>query len=94
VAAPRRRAKAPVGGEATSARAAHAESLAFRGLIDLIEELRHDLPMVKNRHDPESAAFQQPTDPHLVLAALDERREMEARLKDAGEVKKDAEGNE
>ena len=26
-------------------------------LIDLIEELRLDLPMVKNRHDPEAAAF-------------------------------------
>ena len=63
-------------------------------LIDLIEELRHDLPMVKNRHDPEAAALQQPTDPHLVLAALDERRETEARLKDAGAAKKDAEGNE
>jgi uncharacterized membrane protein len=63
-------------------------------LIDLIEELRHDLPMVKNRHDPEAAAFQQPTDPRVVLAALDERRETEARLKDAGDAKKDAEGNE
>ncbi len=63
-------------------------------LIDLIEELRHDLPMVKNRHDPEAAAFQQPTDPHVVLAALDERRETEARLKDAGEAQQNAEGNE
>jgi uncharacterized membrane protein len=63
-------------------------------LIDLIEELRHDLPMVKNRHDPEAAALQQPTDPHMVLAALDERRETEARLKDAGEAKKDADENE
>jgi uncharacterized membrane protein len=63
-------------------------------LIDLIEELRLDLPMVKNRHDPEAAAFQQPTNPHGVLAALDERRETESRLKDAGEAKKDAEENE
>jgi uncharacterized membrane protein len=44
-------------------------------IIDLLEELRRDLPMVKNRHDPEAAALQQPTDPHLVLAALDEQRE-------------------
>jgi uncharacterized membrane protein len=63
-------------------------------LIDLIEELRHDLPNVKNRHDPEAAALQQATDPQLVLAELDERRETEARLKDAGEAKKDAEGND
>jgi uncharacterized membrane protein len=60
-------------------------------LIDLIEELRHDLPNVKNRHDPEAAAFQQPTDPQVVLAELDERRETGKGLKDAGEAKKDPE---
>lgn len=42
-------------------------------LINLIEELRRDLPMIKDRHDPELAAFQQPTDPEAVLAALDEQ---------------------
>ncbi len=41
-------------------------------LINLIEELRHDLPMVKDRHDPESEALQKPTDPEQVLSALDE----------------------
>jgi uncharacterized membrane protein len=60
-------------------------------LIDLIEELRHDLPNVKNRHDPEAAALQQPTDPQLVLAELDERRETGKRLKEAGEAPKDPE---
>jgi hypothetical protein len=30
--------------------------------------------MVKNRHDPESEAMQQPTDPHRVLAEMDEIR--------------------
>jgi uncharacterized membrane protein len=44
-------------------------------LISLLEELRRDLPNVKNRTDPEASAFQQPTDPHEVLAALDELRE-------------------
>ena len=44
-------------------------------LITLLEELRHDLPMVKDRHDPEAAAFQQPTDPDQVLSALYEKRE-------------------
>jgi uncharacterized membrane protein len=43
-------------------------------LIDLIEELRRDLPMVKNRHDPAAAVMQQPTDPQQVLAAIDEMR--------------------
>ncbi len=56
-------------------------------IIDLLEELRRDLPMVKNRHDPEAAVLQQPTDPHLVLAALDERRETEERAQDVGALK-------
>jgi hypothetical protein len=30
--------------------------------------------MVKDRHDPEAAALQKPTDPDEVLAALKERR--------------------
>jgi len=42
-------------------------------LINLIEELRRDLPMIDNRHDAESAALQQPTDPETVLAELDRR---------------------
>jgi uncharacterized membrane protein len=44
-------------------------------LIRLLEELRRDLPMVKDRHDPEAAALQKPTDPGDVLAALEERRD-------------------
>jgi uncharacterized membrane protein len=44
-------------------------------LILLLEELRRDLPMVKDRHDPEAAALQKPTDPEEVLAALEERRD-------------------
>jgi uncharacterized membrane protein len=42
-------------------------------LIDLLEELRRDLPNVKNRHDSEAVALQQSMNPDLVLAALDER---------------------
>lgn len=53
-------------------------------LINLIEELRHDLPNVKDRHDPEVVALQQPTDPEQVLAALDERRETAEPLLPAG----------
>ncbi len=39
-------------------------------LIDLLEELRRDLPMVKDRHDPEATALQQRTDTAQVLVAL------------------------
>jgi uncharacterized membrane protein len=42
-------------------------------MIDLLEELRRDLPNVKNRDDPEAVALQQSMNPDLVLAALDER---------------------
>ena len=43
-------------------------------MIDLLEELRRDLPNVKNRHDPEAASLQQSMNPDQVLAALDERQ--------------------
>lgn len=55
-------------------------------IINLLEELRHDLPMVKDRLDPEAEALQQPTDPHVVLAVLDEQRETVERSKHAGET--------
>ncbi len=41
-------------------------------LIDLLEELRRDLPNVKDRHDPEAVALRQSMNPDLVLATLDE----------------------
>jgi len=44
-------------------------------LITLFEELRRDMPMVKDRRDRESEAMQLPTDPHRVLAEMDEVRE-------------------
>jgi uncharacterized membrane protein len=52
-------------------------------LIDLLEELRRDLPNVRNRDDPEAAALQQSMNPDLVLAALDERSEPDAPVGDA-----------
>jgi uncharacterized membrane protein len=39
-------------------------------LIHLMEELRRDLPMVKNREDPHAAALEQRTDAMQVLSAL------------------------
>jgi uncharacterized membrane protein len=62
-------------------------------LIDLLEELRRDLPNVSNRHDPEAAALQQSMNPDLVLAALDERSELDERLKSVGKAKEEAGGN-
>ena len=50
-------------------------------LIDLLEELRRDLPNVRNRHDPEAVALQQSMNPDLVLAALDELAETEKKTK-------------
>lgn len=44
-------------------------------LIDLIEELRRDLPNVRDRHDSGAAALQQSMSPVGVLAALDEGKE-------------------
>ena len=62
-------------------------------LIDLLEELRRDLPNVSNRHDPEAAALQQSMSPDRVLAALDERSEPDERLKPVRKAKEDAGGN-
>lgn len=63
-------------------------------LIDLVEELRRDLPNVRNRHDSDAAALQQSMNPDLVLAALDERREPENPSKPVGKATKDAGDNE
>jgi uncharacterized membrane protein len=41
-------------------------------LIRLIEELRRDLPMVRDRHDPDAVTLQQPTDATQILAALEQ----------------------
>jgi uncharacterized membrane protein len=56
-------------------------------LIHLIEELRRDLPNVRDRDDPEAAALQQSMKPDAVLAALDERINPDERLKVAGAAK-------
>ena len=44
-------------------------------IIELIEELRIDLPDVRDRIDREAEAMKQPVDPHLVLAALERTEE-------------------
>lgn len=39
-------------------------------VIELLEDLRHDLPSVKNRVDPEADVMKEPVDPHAALTAL------------------------
>ncbi|HEY0435444.1 MAG TPA: DUF1003 domain-containing protein [Phenylobacterium sp.] len=41
-------------------------------IIELIEELRRDLPMVVNRYDAEARILSHPADPEAVLEALKE----------------------
>jgi len=41
-------------------------------LIHLLEELRRDLPMVADRHDPEAATLQRRTDTAQILSAIEE----------------------
>jgi uncharacterized membrane protein len=41
-------------------------------IIDLMEELRRDLPMVKDRYDPQAASFAKETDALQVLTAIEE----------------------
>jgi len=59
-------------------------------LIDLLEELRRDLPNVKDRPDPEAAALQQSMNPDLVLAALDEDIGHDKHLQPTEDSKADA----
>ncbi len=40
-------------------------------LIALMEELRRDMPTVRDRHDPEAEAMTEAADPHAVLTALE-----------------------
>ena len=42
-------------------------------IIQLLEELRYDMPSVMNREDPEAAALTLPADPHEVALELEKR---------------------
>ena len=61
-------------------------------LIDLLEELRRDLPDVRDRHDSDAVAMQQAMNPDLVLAALDERSVPENQPKPSGKIARNAGG--
>jgi uncharacterized membrane protein len=44
-------------------------------LVHLLEELRRDLPMVRDRHDADATKLQQPTDATEILSALEKKEE-------------------
>jgi uncharacterized membrane protein len=52
-------------------------------MIDLLEELRRDMPNVRDRHDADAAAMQHAMNPDRVLAALDEGAEVDDRKNSA-----------
>lgn len=41
-------------------------------LIDMIDDLRKDLPNIENKQDPQVEAMKEPVDPHTVLKSLNE----------------------
>ncbi len=43
-------------------------------IIDLLEQLRHDLPNVADKHDPEAAQMAKPADTRAVLSAIESGR--------------------
>lgn len=67
-------------------------------LIALVEELRRDLPSVRDRVDPEAEAMSAAADPHAVLEALEEKIEealeekIEEKLEAAVELVKEEPG--
>ncbi|HEY9762205.1 MAG TPA: DUF1003 domain-containing protein [Trichocoleus sp.] len=54
-------------------------------MIELLEELRADLPFVDDRHDPEAEMMQEAADPIAVLTALQETLAQELSEKDTEE---------
>ncbi len=62
-------------------------------VIELLEELRRDLPNVHNRDDPEAVSLKQSMNPDLVLAALDERGDLSEAAKTPPEVEQNTVGH-
>ncbi|MCY7386852.1 MAG: hypothetical protein LH481_02125, partial [Burkholderiales bacterium] len=50
-------------------------------IIQLLEELRRDLPNVRDRLDPETEVLQHPTNPQQVVTTMEHRREADERTK-------------
>jgi uncharacterized membrane protein len=41
-------------------------------VIEMLAELRQDLPLVRNRQDPEAQVMKEPVDPHTALSSLNQ----------------------
>ena len=55
-------------------------------IIALLEELRRDNPMIRDRHDAEAEALSTPADPNSVLEAIKESREELLGLAESGDA--------
>jgi uncharacterized membrane protein len=62
-------------------------------LVALLEELRRDLPSVRNRHDPEAAAMSQGTDVREVLRELERSLDKEETGEPEGDRKPPGRGS-
>lgn len=60
-------------------------------VIELLEELRRDMPQVFNRYDPEAAAMAHPANPEVMLEAIKETQEVSLPLVESAEAER-AEG--
>ncbi|HEV2363373.1 MAG TPA: hypothetical protein VGS12_04155 [Caulobacteraceae bacterium] len=58
-------------------------------VIELLEELRRDLPSVRDRSDANAEALSKPADPDAVLEVLKERQQD---LRDDSDLDQDREG--
>jgi uncharacterized membrane protein len=45
-------------------------------VIQLLEQLRFDIPQVEDRHDPEATAMAQPANPEIMLEAIKETQDL------------------
>ena len=54
-------------------------------VIQLLEELRRDMPQVFNRHDPEADAMAHPANPEIMLEAIKETQDMSLPLDETPE---------
>jgi uncharacterized membrane protein len=52
-------------------------------IVELLEELRRDLPSVPNRHDPLAKELGKPSDPHEVASELERRTPARGELPEA-----------
>ena len=54
-------------------------------VIQLLEELRRDMPQVENRHDAEAVAMAQPANPEVMLEAIKETQDISDAVSEDGQ---------